>query len=233
MLTLLTFPPSFDTPSHSPFCTKAIALLHLSGEAWQPKYLTNPTKMPLGRLPVLRTQDGQTIPDSAHIQAYLEIRGHDFNQGLSQQDRAYSHALIRMSEQHLTAGMAHERWLRNDCWPTVRSAFFGELPAVLRQPIATMMRAKVRRGLTSHGIAQFSEEDRLTRLGKDLSAIEATLNGKPFLFADHPTAADAAIAPVLDMIRNLPCDTGLRRLVHENVALLAYVHRARAALYPQ
>lgn len=232
MLTLLTFGPSFEMPSHSPFCVKAMALLNLSGRDWQPKYLSDPRKMPLGRLPVLKTAEGRLIPDSAQIEAYLEAEGADFSTGMSEMDKAQAHALTRMVEGHLVAGMAHDRWLRDDCWPIARAAFFDRVSAPMRGLVAGMIRRKVRAAMMSHGIAQFSEEERLERLGRDLDAITTTLGDKPFLFAVHPTAADAATAPVLDMIRTLPCDTGLRRLVHGNAAVMSYLERARPALYP-
>ena len=232
MLTLLTFRPSFDMPSHSPYCAKAIALLNLSGQAWQSKFLADPSKMPMGRLPVLKTAEGQLIPDSAHIQAYLEAQGAEFNAGLSEQEKATSHALMRMVEHSLTPGVAHDRWLRDDCWPIVREVFFAEMPALLRRPISKMIRAKVRRGLTSQGIAQYSEEDRLDRLGKDIDAIETVLGDKPYLFGDEPTAADATVVPTLGMIQSLPCDTDLRRLVRGNDRLVAYIERAKDRLYP-
>ncbi|QGX99967.1 glutathione S-transferase family protein [Roseovarius faecimaris] len=232
MLTLLTFGPSFEMPSHSPFCVKAMALLHLSGQDWQPKYLSDPRKMPLGRLPVLKTAEGRLIPDSAHIQAYLEAEGAAFDAGLSAQDKARSHALIRMVEGHLAAGMAHDRWLRDECWPEVREAFFNRVPRMMRGPVSGMIRRKVRAAMMINGIAQFSEEERLARLAQDLETISTTLGTGPFLFGERPTAADAAIAPVLDMIRTLPCDTGLRRLVRGSPALMGYIKRARAALYP-
>ena len=230
MLTLLTFPGSFGLPSHSPFCVKAMALLQLSGQDWQPKYVGNPGKMPLGRLPVLKTAD-RLIPDSAHIQAWLESQGADLNAGLGPRDLAASHALIRMTEENLRCGLVHDRWLRDDCWPTVRAAFFAELPGLLRGPISAMVRGKVRRAMQAHGIAQFSEADRLDRLARDIDAIRVTLGDAPFLFADRPTAADCAVAPILDMIRTLPADTGLRRLVVGSAPLMAYIERARPALY--
>lgn len=230
MLTLLTFPGSFELPSHSPFCVKAMALLNLSGQAWAPKYLSNPANMPMGRLPVLKTPD-RLVPDSGAIQHYLEGCGAVFDDGLGPRDRAVSHALIRMTEENLRCGLVHDRWLRDDCWPAAREAFFATLPAPLRRLVPALVRRKVRRAMTLQGIAQFPETERRDRLAQDLHAIETVLDGKPYLFGDSPGAADCAIAPVLDMIRTLPCDTGLRRMVRENTALMGYIGRARPALY--
>lgn len=231
MLTLLTFPGGFGQPSNSPFCVKAMCLLKMSGREWTPKYLNNPSKMPHGRLPVMRTRD-RLIADSSGIQYHLEAEGARFDNGLSDIQKAQSHALIRMVEENLRCGLVHERWVRDDVWLQFRDAIFTEAPRAVRGLIAGIARRYVRRAMMSHGIAQFTEQDRLDRLGRDLQTIETTLGNKPYLFADHPTAADAATLPVLDMIRTLPCDTGLRQLVRDNVALMGYIERGRARMYP-
>lgn len=231
MLTLLTFPGGFDQPRHSPFCVKVMGLLRLAGRDWQPKFVSNPAKMPLGRLPVLKTND-RLIPDSYMIQTWLEGQGADFYPGLDPKTRAQAHALIRMTEENLRLGLVHERWLNDNCWHIMREAFFKDTPKLLRKPISNMVRKKARAGLTAHGIAQFTEVDRRTRLQMDLDSISAQLDGKAFLFGPVPTAADAAIVPVLDGLRGLPVDTGVRRMVRAMPDLIDYVHRGRAALYP-
>lgn len=109
MLTLLTFPGSFGQPSHSPYCVKAMCLLEMAGVQWQPEYLDNPSKMPMGKLPVLR--DGEKlIPDSAHIQAHLEQAGADFYPGLTTQERAQAHAFVRLAEDSLSVHLVYGRW---------------------------------------------------------------------------------------------------------------------------
>lgn len=231
MLILLTFAGDDTMPSFSPFCVKAMGLLRMSGQAWQPKYVGNPSKMPYGKMPVLKTDDG-LVPDSGNIRAWLEAQGADFDAGLSTGQKAWSHAMIRMAEQSLYYGLVHDRWLRDDCWAVVRERFFGAVPGLMRPVVSGLVRRKVRRTLTSQGMAQLSEEDRLAWLGRDLGAIEETLGDQAYLFGGAPTAADASVTPMLDMIRNLPCDTGLRRLVRDNAMLGAYVDHARMALYP-
>jgi glutathione S-transferase len=208
-----------------------MCLLHMSGQEWQPEYMGNPSKMPYGRLPVLRAGD-RLIPDSSNIQAHLESMGADFNAGLSADEKARSHALIRMVEENLRCGAVYDRWLDDACWPHTRDMLFGAMPALLRRIIPGKIRKHVRRSMIAQGIAQFSAKDRLDRLGRDINAIEQTLDDKPFLFGKTPTAADAATVPVLDMIRTLPCDTGLRRLVTGNAKLTSYIERTRALIYP-
>ena len=187
--------------------------------------------MPLGRLPVLKTED-RLIPDSYMIQTWLEGQGANFYPGLDRKTRAQAHTLLRMTEENLRLGLVHERWLNDDCWHIMREAFFEEVPKLLRKAISNMVRKKARAGLIAHGIAQFNEVDRQTRLQMDLDSISAQLDGKAFLFGPVPTAADAAIVPVLDGLRGLPVDTGVRRMVRAMPELIDYAHRGRAALYP-
>lgn len=231
MLTLITFSGGFGLPSHSPFCVKAMGLLRLAQRDWEPKYVTNPAKMPLGRLPVLKTPD-RLIPDSYMIQSWLESQGADFYPDLDEDTRGRAHALIRMTEENLRLGLVYERWLNDSCWAIMREAFFEEVPSLLRKPISNAVRKKARSGLMAHGIAQFSEADRRARLQYDLDSISRQLNGKWFLFGETPTAADAAIVPVLDGLDSLPVDTGVRRMVRAMPDLTAYIQRGRAALYP-
>ncbi|MEC3859775.1 glutathione S-transferase family protein [Mesobacterium sp. TK19101] len=231
MLTLLTFAGDSHDPSFSPFCVKAMCLLQMSGLDWQRKDVAMPRNTPHGRLPVLLDGD-QVIADSSFIQAHLEARGVEFNAGLSAAQKAQSHALIRMVEENLRCGLVTDRWLNAENWLWVKQAFFGKLPGPLKGIVPNIVRRKVRRAMEAQGIAQFDEPDRLARLGADLEALTVVLGDQPFLFGDAPTAADAAILPVLSMIDGLPNDTGLRRLMRANAALVAYVDRARPVLYP-
>lgn len=232
MITLLTFGGSFGTPSHSPFCLKAMCLLNMSGQKWQAEEHTDPRKMPHGRLPVVRA-GSQTIADSAHIQAFLEQQGADFNVGLSDADKARSHALVRMVEESLRLVLVHERWLNDANWLIVRDVFFGSIPGFIRKPVTNGIRKKVRAGLTSQGMAQFSDAERVQRSKLDITSIMTQLGNQPFLFGPNATAADAAIVPVLDMLLNLPTDTGPRRLVREWPGIQDYVARGRSAMYPE
>lgn len=228
---LIVFPGDARLPSHSPFCLKAMCLLEMAGQEWAPEYIQDLSTMPLGKVPVLRVGD-RLIPDSHHIQAYLEGLGADFYPGLSEQDRHATHALVRMTEETLRLGLVHDRWLNVDVWPVMRESFFAAVPAAARDQVAREVQEHVRTGLVGHGIARFDEADRVRSFQKDLDVLRFKLADKPFLFGDHPSAADAAIAPVLDMILQLPAPTGLRKAAESHASFAGYVKRVGAAIYP-
>lgn len=232
MITLLTFPPSFGCPSHSPYCVKAMSLLTMAGEAWTPEYFERPAEMPYGKLPVIRV-DGALLPDSGRIQAFLETRGADFHPGLTALQKATARAFQRLAEENLSLGLVHERWMNDDCWVRVRDIFFASIPEVQRVAVTDDIRNQVRTGMLAHGFSRMNDADRLALMQEDLAAIEALLWDGPFLFGDRPTAADASLVPFLDMLSTLPGASPLADLVKGNARLMAYVAAGRAAMYPE
>lgn len=232
MITLLMFPASFGAPSHSPYCVKAMCLLEMAGEAWTPEYLTRPSDMPYGKLPVIRYKD-KLLPDSGNLQRFLEARGADFHPGLSPARKAQARAFQRLAEESLGLGLVCERWLNDACWTVVRDEFFGDVPEAARGQVTDEIRAQVRQGLIGHGIARMSDADRLALFSEDLEAIEAMLWEGKFLFGDVATAADASVVPFLDMLSALPVETALGAMVCDNARLVEYVAAGRAAMYPR
>lgn len=230
---LIVFHGDAQFPTYSPFCLKAMCLLEMAGQAWEPEYALDLSTMPLGKVPVLRVGE-RLIPDSHFIQAYLEEEaGANFHSGLSEAQKAESHALIRMVEESLRLGLVHDRWLDPAVWPVMRDGFFAGVPVEAREAVAAEVQAQVKAGLMSEGMARFTPQDRLRRMVQDLDAVQVTLGDKAFLFGDRPTAADAAIAPVLDMILALPAPTDLRKAAEGRAVFAPYAARVRASIYPK
>ncbi|MBY6159787.1 glutathione S-transferase family protein [Mameliella alba] len=230
MLKLMSFPPGMQEPSLSPFCVKAMILLNMAGQSWAPDWQADPRKAPLRKLPALRTPEG-IVPDSGLILRWLTGQGADLFPGLGLEERVQAHMLMRMVEDSLRHGLTHDRWARDDCWATMKFAFFASVPAPFRVVVSDIMRRQVVQGLKTQGIARFSEADRLTLLGADLDALTVQLGEGEWLFGDRPTAADATTLPVLSMIDRLPVQTGLRANLRARGNLMDYVARGRARLY--
>jgi len=230
MLSLITFPTGFGEPSHSPFCAKAMILLQMSGQAWQREDISNPSSMPHGKLPVLRA-NGTLVADSEFIQGWLTQQGADFYPGCTDEQRAIGHALVRMVEENLRLILVHDRWLDDENWARLGPMFFAQLPAPLRKLVPILARRSVRAGLKSNGIARMSPEQRLQKAGNDLDALGQIIGTNPFLLGDAPTAADAAVLPVLSMIDRLPVATATTRLVRRQDWMKGYLQRGRATLY--
>jgi glutathione S-transferase len=230
---LLVYQPAFGEPSASPFCVKAMCLMQMAGAEYRPDFGGDPRKAPKGKLPVLVVQ-GRDIPDSAAIQDYLEeAQGIDFDAGLSDQQRAVSRAVIRMIEEHLYFAGVASRWLDDAGWGAVRAELFAVIPALARKPLSSVFRRKVRAQLLAQGMARHSEAEQLERADRDLAALAVLLDGKPFLFGDAPSAADATAGPFLAAMAAAPVANGLSTRIGNDAALMGYVERVRAAIYPK
>ncbi len=224
MLTLLTYPAGFGQFSLSPFCVKAAYLLQLSGQPWQRQDLKDPRKMPLQKLPVLKTEQ-RLIADSEAIRLWLESQGADFDPGLNDIQKAFSRALIRMAEEHLYFHVVMDRWGNDDVWPTIRDFYFDAIPGLLRKPITNSLRKSLLKGLNTQGIARFPPRERAERLEADLAALQTLLSQSPFLFGEHPTAADLSVAPMLAAMRTTPVRTELVTRIANDDILTGYLTR--------
>lgn len=232
MLTLQTFPPSFDLPSGSPFCIKAMCLLELSGQEWKPKGADS-RKAPNAKLPVLIDGD-KVIPDSDAIRAHLEDNYNaDFDKGLSAEQRATSRAVIRMVEEHLYFAVVSNRWLNDENWAKLAPVFFAKVPAPMRGMVAKMVRKGVGKQVYAQGMGRHSVADQCALAAKDIEAIKTLLGDKPFMFGKKPTAADASVIAMIDSLSKTPVSTPISQLVTDDEILMAYIERGREAMYPK
>lgn len=231
MITLLTIRGDAHLPSLSPFCIKAMALLEMAGEDWEPDYSAQMSDMPYGKLPVIR-HNGTLLPDSGNLQRFLEARGADFHPGMGDAQRAQSRAFQRLAENSLRMGLIYDRWIDDAGWAACRDTMFAGVPEAMRATVADPVRETIRTALTGEGFARFSAEDRLAVMDDDLRAVEAMLWQGRFLLGDVPTAADASLVPLLDMLAHQPVETALRARVTSEPRLMDYIAAGRAALYP-
>lgn len=224
MFTLLTYPSGFGQFSLSPFCVKAACLLAKSGRKWRRQDVSDPRRMPHQKLPVLKTE-ARVIADSDSIRSVLESDGVDFDAGLTDEQRAFSRALIRMAEEHLYFHLVLDRWENPKAWPAVRETYFKDIPPLLRGTIAGALRKNLLKGLKTHGIGRFTPSERMQRIEADLGALRTLLQRSDYLFGSQPTAADLSVAPVLAAMRSNPVKTVLRNRIEQDEVFSNYLSR--------
>lgn len=229
MITLLTFRPAFGQFAASPFCVKAAWLLNLSGQKWTREDHDDPRRMPHQKLPAIRV-GGNLIPDSENLRGFLEDQGADFDPGLSELDKATSRAFIRMAEEHMYFHIVLDRWGNDAVWPIIRDTYFHMIPKPIRGFVTSRLRKQCLSGMQRQGLGRFTEEERMQRLEPDLKAIAARLWHGPFLFGDHPTAADASVAAMLGNMRATPVKTLLQQRIAQDPMLSDYIDRCEVAM---
>ncbi len=233
MLKLAIYSDAFGEPSGSPFCVKAMCLLHMSGVDWQPDYQNDPRKTPKGKFPTL-LDGSNTIADSDQIRGHLETNySIDFDSHLTDEQKAVSRAITRTFEEHFYFIIQADRWENDANWTHVKDVFFGHLPPVIRSILPGIVRKQALRQGWEQGVRRHSEEERLERAKKDIAAVLGILGKKKFLFGSKPSAADATVIPMLRAAAVAPVPTLVSKAINENDALMKYLERGREALYPK
>ena len=229
MLVLQTFRPAFGLLATSPFAAKADALLAMSGLPYAREY-PDVRKAPRGKLPVL-VDESKVIPDSAHIQRYLETaHGIDFDGDMTVEQRAVATAFRRLVEHHLYFINTYLRW--NDTGDAVRDEYFAEVPGLLRNFVFNQVRKRVNRTLDLQGLSRHSRDQMLAFAYEDVNAIAAQLGSKPFMLGERATSLDATVwAAISNLIDcTLPSPVGEHAKGHAN--LVAYNEHCRETFYP-
>lgn len=233
MIKLTIYPTAFEEPTASPFCMKSLCMLQAAGVPYDIIETNDPRKAPNGKLPFIEV-DGKQIPDSEQIRAVIEtVADLDFDEGLSEQARGVSRAVIRMVEEHVYFAIVADRWGEDDNWAHVREVFFAEIPKLFRGLVSGMVRKQALAQLNGQGMGRHSPEERFDRVRRDLIAIREILADKPFLFGEKATAADFSAVPMMRAALVTPVEKATGRFIRQDKMMMAYIERFMAGYYPK
>lgn len=234
MVTLVQFPRSLGLPNPSPFCNKAELLMKESGIEFDVKFEFNPGKGPKGKLPAVWLDNGQLIGDSEMIRGELEtLTGHDFDAGLSEEQRGQAHAICRMVEERLYWALVYSRWIDPAIAPTTRANIFSAVPGVIRGLVWAGAVRGVRKSLVGHGIGKHTQDEIYEFGCRDIAALSRILGDKDWLLGDQPCSADLTVWPYICTFSmpDVP-DSPMARAVKADEKLLAYAARGWDRWYP-
>jgi len=233
MIKLTVYPASFGEPTASPFCMKALCMLRAADLPFEVIETADPRKAPKAKLPIIEI-DGLVVADSEQIRTYVEDAANiDFDEGLSDKDRAISRAVIRMVEEHVYFAIVADRWGEDDNWQHIRKAFFSDVPAMFRGFVTRMVRKQALQQLHGQGIGRHSREERFDRVRRDIVAIRDLLGDQAFLFGDRPSAADYSVVPMLRASIVTPIEKEMGKFIKNDPKIMAYVTRVTDKCYPE
>ena len=234
MLTLYTFGPMFGLADPSPFVTKTLVQMKMSGGPFRieagPGALR---KAPKGKLPFIN-DDGTAIADSTFIRFHLEQKhGVDLDNGLTREQRATGWALEKMCDEHLYWTVVDSRWMIKENFDKGPRHFFDAAPAPLRSFIIAKLHRDTKRTLHGQGMGRHTRSQIETLAKRDLDAISDILGDRPFLFGAEPYSADAT---VYSFVASALCplfDTPIKDHAQSKPNLVAYAKRGTARWFPE
>ncbi len=229
-LRLFSFPGGWGTPSFSPFCSKAEALLRLVGQPYTVVLPSGPPRSKTGKLPYVERPDGVRIEGSDAIVDALIERGLDPDAGLGPAARATTLLARRTLEEHLYFALVRDRWLDPAGFAHTRADYFQAQPAPLRALLPLILRRTIRRDAHGHGMGRLSPERYQKQIREDLDSLAIVLGDQPFFFGERPHQLDAIAWAFLGAALATPVDGPLRAAVRAQPTLVAQVARFGAAV---
>ncbi len=188
---------------------------------------------PKGKMPYIEDA-GQKMGDSNLIIEYLiNTYGDRTDAHLSPSDRGISLAMRRLIDENLYWCMVYSRWIDEPNWAITRSAYFGNLPPIVKQLLPGVLRKNVQKSLNGHGMGKHSAEEIYAIGARDLIALSGFLSDKPFFFGDQPTLLDASAYATVFNFLEVPIESPLKTQAQQLSNLVAFCDRMTARFYPK
>jgi len=233
MITLYRFGPNFGLVDPSPFCIKVELYLRAAGLDYRSECgIEHLRKAPKKKLPYIE-DNGNVVADSALIIDYLKATyGNPLDGDLTGEQKAISHAFIKMMDENLYWCLVYDHWLGEEGWPRVRAAFFGGLPFPLRYIVPAVAQKGVRKSLYIHGLGRHNHEEIMHIAIKDLTALSEQLGDRDYFLIDRPTTLDVTAYAFLCGLYSpgLPGDLQQRANRFQN--LKGFIERINQQYYP-
>ncbi len=232
-LRVFTFPPAWGLPTAGPFGLKLEACLRMLGATYQPVHEGDNRKGPTRKSPWVE-DGGVRIGDTECILEHLRTtRGVVLDGALSAVERAQSHVLRRMLEEHYHQVFEYELVVLDEGFLHMRKLFEAKMPAPMVALVAPLVRRGLKKHLFERGIARHTPEQ-VTAMGRaDVDALATWLGDREWFIADGPTKADTSAFGLLAVSIRSPLATPVCTYARSKPNLVAFVDRALTRFFPE
>jgi len=237
MIKLHGFGPNLGLPDASPFVLKIDAYLRLADIPFEfVSGMGNIRKAPKSKLPFITDPsiiDGdQVISDSAFIVQHLQNNhGVNLDADLTDEQKAIAHLVCSTLEEKSYWCGLYYRWIDDAGWRQTRSAFFGEMPAIMKLFVPAIVRRDMGKALHGQGTGRHSPDEILQIARESISSVSTLLGSGPFLFGEKPCSADATLYGSLAQLTLAEIDTPVNTMAAEYPNLKTYCERFKEKYY--
>ncbi|MFN4129408.1 MAG: glutathione S-transferase C-terminal domain-containing protein [Paracoccaceae bacterium] len=231
---VFTFSNLFDgLPAGGPFDLKLLAWLNLAGVPYEHAFQDDTRKGPKGKNPWIEL-DGERIGDTEIIIQKLGQRfGVDIDANLPAADAATAHGWRRTFEEHFHQIFEWELLAHPEGAAFMKDFVRGQMPPILGHAAFMMMQRGMARQLHARGIARHSPDIIAAKGKHDIDALSAFLGDRPFLVANRPVTADAAVFGQLAPMMVWPMRTPVSQYLRGITNVAAYVDRMRSLCFAE
>ncbi|MGR9051714.1 MAG: glutathione S-transferase family protein [Gammaproteobacteria bacterium] len=213
MIKLFGFGPRFGLADSSPFVLKVETYMRMAGITFEVVAdFANLRKAPKGKLPFIE-DDGKVIADSFFIISYLREKYRPtLDDHLSPEQKAVSNLIVKSLEENFYWCIVYSRWMRDDTWPTIKNAIFGQLPFPLNLFVPYIVKKGVKDTLYKQGLGRHNDEEILCIARHALESLSILLADKKYFFGDKPSTLDAVAYAFLAQLMLVDLDNPMNRL---------------------
>lgn len=232
MITLFSFGENFGLDDPSPFVLKICTYMKMANIEY--KTVSNFKSFknaPKGKLPYIN-DNGNIVADSFFILDYLENKFHpELDTHLTKEQVAISNLIIKSLDENFYWCIIYSRWIRDETWPTIKQAFFSQMPFPVNHIAPIIARKGVKSAFIQHGMGKHNE-DEIMQIARDtLESLSALLSDKPYFFGDKPSKLDAVVYAFIAQVTIVQLDNPLRDIARSFENLVKYCERIHSQYY--
>ncbi|EPJ43442.1 MAG: hypothetical protein OFPI_43020 [Osedax symbiont Rs2] len=232
MIKLYSFGENFSVIDPSPFVLKVDAYLRMANIEYETiASMANLKKAPKGKLPFI-DDNGVIISDSQLIIEHLKQHSaQDLDRQLTAQQRAICYLVTKSLDENLYFILVYSRWCRDDSWPLIKQAFFGQMPFPIKQIVPNILRKKVIKGLHGQGLGRHSNSEIQQMLKQNLQSLSDLLADKQYFIADKPCSLDASAFAFLAAFILVDLDNPYNQIARQYSNLVDYCNSIQQRYY--
>lgn len=233
------FPPTPHCYNICPFAIKLESYCRINKLDYEPVYTSKFGHK--GTIPYLKVGDTKEVCDSNVIVDYLRERHETTDSKLTNEQRAVTHAMLRMLEEHTAQiGFYYRYGLNMDEFFSVLdvanrmfSADIATKGAMIAAAFCRLMPAATLKKSKCRGLTRHSNEELWGFSNDDLNALSVLLGSQTYFFGTTPTLLDCTVFGHLVQFLYIPIDFPQKAyLKKECINLVEFVERFRETHWP-
>lgn len=232
MIKLYGFGESFGVADPSPFVLKVNIYMKMAGIEFDDFSGFSAFKSaPKGKLPYIE-DNGEVIADSFFILRHLKDKyGNSLDDNLTNEQKAISNLVIKSLDENFYWCIVYSRWLRDDTWPVVKNAFFGNMSFPLNRIAPIFARRGIESAFVKHGMGKHSDAEIMEIAKETLESLSTMLSDKTYFFGNSPSTLDAVVYAFLAQVTIANLDNPLNQLARKFDNLVSYCERINTKYY--
>ncbi|MCI4390599.1 hypothetical protein PGIGA_G00124390 [Pangasianodon gigas] len=216
------------SPSLYPFCLKIETYLRMVDLPYQTYFDGRLSAQ--GTMPWIE-YNHERVSGTEFIIEFLEKKlGTSLNKSLSAEDKAITHTITKMVEEHLHWTLAYCQWVEN----VEETRHMLGVCELLQWSVCELNGSLVKREMYCHGIGRFNTHLIHTLLERDLRTLSTLLGDKKYIMGSKVSSVDAAVfGHLAQAMWTLPGSRPEQLIKDELPNLARYCERIRREFWPE